>query len=339
MSTAEAAYAGGGRHWIANPAFDLVFFILSPVAGLLLLAVYPLGGAPALLLVATLVGGPHYLATYSFYFWDDTAMHRRTRWLAYFVGPLVIILGVGLVALFNIPAAIPLLIYFWNTYHVSRQSCGILSIYRQHAGDALALDRMLANGAIMATGFAMALSHPGWYPLLQRLLTRIWLPLPAILPAALAAIAAVSLAALGWSLWRRHREGRDASSVELAFLASSLLLFHPYLWVHDSNLATLALLFGHFIQYLGIVWLVNSRKSVTANGSAGQRIVQRLWRDPMILIPALLAAGGLFMLLQVNLMAATITLVLLHFYLDGLFWAFRHQAIRASLGPCLFGRN
>jgi hypothetical protein len=118
-------------------------------------------------------------------------------------------------------------------------------------------------------------------------------------------------------------------------LATSLLLFHPYLWVRDVNLATLGMLQGHFIQYLGIVWLLNRRKLADGTGSLGQRAVSRLWRDPWLLIPALVAGGTLFMVLQINLMAVTIALVLLHFYLDGLFWAFKQPEVRRAISPYL----
>jgi hypothetical protein len=43
------------------------------------------------------------------------------------------------------------------------------------------------------------------------------------------------------------------------------------------------------------------------------------------------------MVLQVNLMAVTIALVLLHFYLDGLFWAFKQPEVRRAMAPYLMG--
>jgi membrane protein required for beta-lactamase induction len=66
-------------------------------------------------------------------------------------------------------------------------------------------------------------------------------------------------------------------------------------------------------------------------------LLSRLWRDPRILLLAFLSAGGLFMLLQLHVATVAITLVLLHFYLDGVFWAFRKPEVRKSLGPYLMG--
>src|SRR6516164_2327293 len=159
--------------WIESPAFDLTYFILSPLAGLALLLVSRSGGSSLLALAAaTLIGGPHYLATYSFYFWDDTAAYQRRRWVAYFVVPILIVLAVGIVALFQIPVVIIVVIYFWNAYHVARQSCGIQSIYRHRAGAFDPRLKSITNAAIISTNLAMAVAHLDWYPALHAFLSK-----------------------------------------------------------------------------------------------------------------------------------------------------------------------
>jgi hypothetical protein len=324
--------------WIESPAFDLGFFVLSPLAGLALLLVSPEDGNTLLALAAaTLIGGPHYLATYSFYFWDDTAAYHRQRWFAYFVVPILIVIAVGVIAWFQIPIVIVVVIYFWNAYHVARQSCGIQSIYRHRAGAFDPRLKTITNGAIISTSLAMAVAHLDWYPALYAFLSKPSPYLPNLLSYGALVAAVVLLARLGISMLQRRRQGPAFSTAELAFLATSLLLFHPYLWVHDANLATLGMLLGHFIQYLGIVWLLNVRKLADGTGSLGQRALSRLWSDPWVLIPALIGGGSLFMVLQINLMAVTIALVLLHFYLDGLFWAFKQPEVRRAIAPYLVG--
>jgi hypothetical protein len=324
--------------WIESARFDLSFFVLSPLVGLAFLLAYPAGGALLAIAAATLIGGPHYLASFSFFFWDDTAAYHRDRWVVHFLIPVVIVVFVALVAIFQIPAIIVLVIYFWNAYHVSKQSCGILSIYRHRAGVFDLRHRSVANAAIISTSMCMALWHTEWYPALHQILSIPSPSAPALLWQASALAAGASLIALSISLYRRYREGTGPGAIELSFLFTSLTLFHPYLWVEDSNVATLGMLLGHFIQYLGIVWLVNSRKFATAGtGSIAQRCLSRLWREPRILLAGFLAAGGLFMLLQLQVAAVAITLVLLHFYLDGVFWAFRRPEVRKALGPYLMG--
>jgi hypothetical protein len=335
LATPSRSAAGG---WIESPAFDLSFFILSPLAGLALLLASSEHNVTLLTLAAaTLIGGPHYLATYSFYFWDDTAAYHRRRWFAYFVVPILIILAVGVVAWLQIPYVIIVIIYFWNAYHVARQSCGIQSIYRHRAGAFDPRLKTITNAAIISTSLAMAVAHLDWYPALHAFLSKFSPHLPDALRYGALLIAIVSLARLGVSMIQRQRQGPAFSVAELAFLVTSLLLFHPYLWVRDADLATLGMLMGHFIQYLGIVWLLNGRKLADGTGSLGQRALSRLWRDPWLLVPALVAGGALFMVLQINLMAVTVALVLLHFYLDGLFWAFKQPEVRRAIAPHLMG--
>ena len=68
-----------------------------------------------------------------------------------------------------------------------------------------------------------------------------------------------------------------------------------------------------------------------------QRALSRLWRDPWVLAPAFAVTGALFMVLQINVMAVTIALVLVHFYLDSLFWAFKQPEVRRAIAPYLTG--
>src|SRR3954451_7002679 len=322
--------------WIQSPEFDLAFFILSPIAGLAVILAAPTSVGPVLALAAaTLIGGPHYIATYSFYFFDDTAAYQKQRWIAYFLVPILIVAAVGVVALFEIPAVIVVVVFFWNTYHVARQSCGILSIYRRRSGYSDVRHRSITNFAILSTSFAMALAHIDWYPALNTTLLKISPYLPIVLSRLTLGAAVVCLAALGVSIVHRLRNRSHFSVAALGFLLASLLLFHPYLWVADSNLATLGMLLGHFIQYLGIVWLLTSRKLAQGGGSKGQRLLSKIWLDPWILLPSALLIGGLFMIFQINFMALTIALVLLHFYLDGLFWAFSRPVIRNAITPHL----
>jgi hypothetical protein len=323
--------------WIESSRFDLSFFILSPLVGVAFLLAYPTGGSLLAIAAATLIGGPHYLASFSFFFWDETTGYHRHRWVIHYLIPVMIVVFVGLVAVFEVPAIIVFVIYFWNAYHVSRQSCGILSIYRHRAGVFDLRHKSVANAAIICTNMCMALSHTEWYPALHRILSIPSPSLPALLWQASAVAAGVSLIALSISVYGRYRNGTGPGAVELSFLFTSLTLFHPYLWVEDSNTATLGMLLGHFIQYLGIVWLVNSRKFAAQTGAEAQRLLSRMWRDPRILLLVFLAAGGLFMLLQIQAAAVAITLVLLHFYLDGVFWAFRRPEVRKALGPFLTG--
>lgn len=322
--------------WIESPAFDLAFFILSPLVGLALLVAYPVGGPALALAAAAMIGGPHYLASYTFFFWQEAGDHHRRRWIVHFVVPVLIVALVALVALYQIPGVIIFTIYFWNAWHVARQSCGILSIYRLRGGCWDDWHKRASNAAVLSVSLCMALWNLEWYPELHALLATAAPQLPRVLWLASAVAAAASLAWLAASLLARHRAGKAPTAAEWGFLATSLVLFHPYLWVRDANLATVGMLLGHFVQYLAIVWLVNRRRFSLGN-AASPRPFLAMWRDPRLMLGLVALTGSLFLLLQINLMAVTIALVLLHFYLDGIFWAFRRPEVRKVLGPYLTG--
>jgi hypothetical protein len=102
------------------------------------------------------------------------------------------------------------------------------------------------------------------------------------------------------------------------------------------------MLLGHFVQYLAILWLVHWRKFARA-AEPSESWLARLSSNRPVLIATLIAVGTVS--LAIRSMPAVpirslyagglLTLTLLHFYLDGLFWAFRRPEVRRSLGPYL----
>jgi hypothetical protein len=122
-------------------------------------------------------------------------------------------------------------------------------------------------------------------------------------------------------------------------------LFHPYLWIHDANQATLGMLLGHFIQYLAIVWLVHRRKFSRLGAQVSHTWLAKLSMTLPLLILVLLGTGVTSLTLRIfptvgvqsAYSAALLSLVLVHFYLDGLFWAFKRPEVRRSLGPYVMG--
>jgi hypothetical protein len=138
---------------------------------------------------------------------------------------------------------------------------------------------------------------------------------------------------------------RRLSFAEGSFFASSLLLFHPFLWVRDGNLATLGMLCGHFIQYLVIVWLLNFRKYAgDSRGSRAQRLIGSVSASPLLVCIWIAAAGlvvfGMSKLFtSIGLPLASVvalnSLAIVHFYLDGRIWAFKEPFVRRTMSPFL----
>lgn len=330
------------RGWIQSSGYDLALFSLSPLAGLLIILldrVTRLGSAAGVLAVY-FVGIPHYLSTFTFYFDDQNRNYYRLRWTAFFLGPALIFGSVFLLRVLAVQGVVQCVIFVWNIYHVSLQSAGILSIYRRlNAGDQK--EKPWAHLTILSVNATMAFWFLQYFPPLYSPLMRLHPAAPLALRYVCLTVAVVATAGYGYRLSQRMR---PVALPEKIFLLSSLLLFHPYLWVKDSVLATIAMLMGHFIQYLGIVWLLNRRKYTQPSGSMAQRWLEKLSCDPRRLLACLMILGALFLAIDrgsrilgmyLSYIIILNSLVLIHFYVDGLVWAFKDPFVRKTIGPYL----
>ena len=336
------------RRWIESARFDLVFFTLAPLVTLPI-AIGIEHHVMRLLAIGFLLAFPHYFSSLAFYFWDERRDYYRRRWLAFYGGP--VILGASFAILFytKVPIIIQFILFFWNAYHVARQSCGILSIYRNGAGVHEARHRDAANFAIISVCIWLALWNIGTHPQVFPALIAIHPKLPLIVFLATGAVALFALARLLISIFDRAREGKGLALPEALFLLTSILLFHPYIWMKDSAMATFAMLLPHYIQYMGIVWLLHRRKfsAAPATVSRSQSILVRFSTDVRLLIPVLTAIGVAFWVgsslsrrygVFPHFEALYLFIAFQHFYMDGLFWAFKQPEIRSSLSPYLMRR-
>jgi hypothetical protein len=183
--------------------------------------------------------------------------------------------------------------------------------------------------------------HVERFPAIMRTLQPIHPGLPAALRFGFILLATLAGTVLLVLLVRR---ASAVSKAELLLLLSSLLLFHPFLWVRDVSLASLGMLTGHFLQYLAIVWLLNGRKYGGGVARAREYWLGRMGKQVELLVPVLVMAGllvfvteRLFAGLGASKVYATLfyVLVFTHFYVDGLVWAFRTPYVRRSIGPYL----
>jgi hypothetical protein len=329
---AETAAALPRRGWIQSPGFDLAFFTLSPLVGLVVvLSTLALPhGAMIPVAASFLLGMPHYLTTFTFYFGDENRAHYFAKPFTFVAAPL----------LSHLIQPVILAMFVWNIWHVSLQSSGILGIYRRLNGGPDS-ERELAKYALLTTAFGMTLWQPATFPPLTQLIESAVHGAYRVLTFAFLAAGIIASATLVARMLSRERR---VSFAEGTFFASSILLFHPYLWVRDGNLATLGMLCGHFIQYLVIVWLLNARKYQPLSGSSLQRMLARVSASPVYVCASIAGAGValyVFSSLTTRFGAALASIVflnslaLVHFYLDGRIWAFKQPFVRRSIGPFL----
>jgi hypothetical protein len=342
-ATIKPARAGP---WIQSPAFDGALFILAPLLTLpLVLGALYVHNVFAL--VGFVLAFAHYLSSFAFYAWDENRPRHRQRWAAFYAGPLLIAATFCLLISYGVPLLIQFVLFFWNAVHVARQSCGILSLYRHGAAVADPRHKQAANGAILSANLWFCLWNIETHAEVRPILTAISPRLPLALWLGFGALAVAALARAVASFRERAAEGRPAGGPELGLFAASLALFHPYLWVPDSARATFAMLLPHYVQYLALVWLLHRRKFREATGSPAQALLGRLSGGSLPLLAALAGVGLGFFVLK-ELMAsvgqvalfesAYLLLAFVHFYVDGLFWAFRDPHVRNSIGPYLVPR-
>lgn len=339
-SAPTPAAAGG---WIESPAFDLTFFTLAPLLALpLVLGALYVHNVFAL--AGFVLAFAHYLSSFSFYLWDENRPRHRERWAAFYAGPLLIAATFALLVVYRVPLAIQFVLFFWNAIHVARQSGGILSLYRHRAGVSDPRQKRIANSAILACNLWFCLWNIETHPEVEPVLVAISPRLPQALWLGLGALAALALARALNALRQRAAAGRAAGAPELGLFIASLALFHPYLWIADSARATFAMLLPHYVQYLALVWLLHRRKFRGSAGSRAQDALRRLSSSNLALVAALAGVGlGFFALKELMARAgqlqvfeaAYLLLAFVHFYVDGLFWAFRDPHVRRSIGPAL----
>jgi hypothetical protein len=330
-------------NWIRSPAFDTFLLILAPLVTLPIIAgVY--WSIPFLAITCGVVlAFAHYSSTIAFYFWDDSREYHRTRWLAFYGGPVLIIAVYVTLIGFDVPYVIQFILFFWNTFHVSRQNCGILAIYRQRAGIADPGQRSAANNAIIATSAFLALWNIGTHIEVSAIFGMVSADFGMWVRVTAGVLAAYFLGRLAIALARRKE---TIGVPEGVFLAASIGFFYPYLFIRDSGMATFAMLLPHYVQYMALVWLLHRRKfggAITGAPAPLIKISSRL----VFLIPTLVAAGYFFYLMKDffdsngyahGFESLYLLIAMLHFYLDGLIWSFKRPHVRKTIGTYLFRR-
>ena len=330
------------QKWIQSPLYDSLFFTAAPVLG----GVYLFAAlrAPHLRIIPGIffvVGMAHYLSTFSFYFGDDNRANYRSQAIAFFVGPAALLIAAGLMRFGPLLPVLLTVIYLWNAWHVALQNCGILSVYR-HLGAAPRDEKKFANSLILSVSFAFVAADIKGFEPLQKMLVRVSPRLPSILFVAAFVAAAIAAGVYIARIAFRSRIGMPVRGPEAIFLASSIVLFHPFAWNSNAENATIGVLFGHFIQYLALVWLLHRRKYALGAGSSLQNALAFFSRNIVLLGAVMVTlAFGFFMIGKVMQARGVYgmwawmfnALVLMHFYLDGWIWAFKRPFVRRSLGP------
>lgn len=329
--------------WIVSPGFDLALLVFVPLLTLPVIAglywqipLLAIGGGITLAFA-------HYGSSLAFYFWQENHEYHKKRWLAFYAGPIILAAVYLLILGFRIPYAIQFVLFFWNTFHVAKQNCGILSIYRNGAGVTDMEQRNLANRAIIAVSLFLALWNINTHKEVSALFGLVSSDLSLIVRVISGVVAILALAQLGIALRRRLGGGTGIGAPELLFLLASLAFFYPYLVIKSSEVATFAMLLPHYVQYMAIVWLLHRRKFGQAE-SGVPALLRWMSKHIAVLVPMLFAAGFTFYLLHLFSLqyghmylfeGVYLLIALEHFYMDGLIWSFKQPHVRQTIGKFL----
>jgi hypothetical protein len=326
--------------WIVSLPFDALLLVFAPLVTLPIIAgVYyqipllAIGGGMMLAFA-------HYSSTLSFFLWQENRTYHRSRWVAFYVGPIVITVVYLSLLGFQVPYLIQFVLFFWNTFHVARQNNGILSLYRQRAGVANPVQRNSANYAILSISLFLAVWNIDTHREVTGLLGWFGDGLNNWLRVVAGLVALFFLFRLAFALYRRQE---SMGIPETLFLLASLLFFYPYLFIKDSGIATFAMLLPHYVQYMALVWLLHRRKFAGATGGAPPLL--RLVSGRLVYLIPMLAAIGFFFYFLKGFMDSNsyaygfeslyLFIAFLHFYMDGLIWSFKRPHVRKSMLPFL----
>jgi hypothetical protein len=346
-----AVASGHPTAWIAHGAYDGVFFVGSLGFAALLTAIAL--AWPALAMPATIVGGvllanTHNLLTGFFFMDAENLAYYRRHPHYYFTVPVGLLLF-SMATFVWWPELAFTLHFVFTTWHVVRQSVGIQKLYlgKTRASD---FDRRLDAGLIYAAVvvlhlFAIWKFRPLWA-------TKALAP-EAVYTAGTALTTGVVLLLafiLCARVWWLARHARGLASPRVGFGLTSILMYTPYLAIDSYQVAFMAGILPHYVQYHGIFWLVGRNKYVgnpryagTPLGTLARHLplwvfgvgvaaaLMALFRAPYFLAesaPTLLARYPWQIYLALGFFYG---LGWMHFYLDGLLFRFRYPEVRAAI--------
>jgi uncharacterized membrane protein len=135
--------------WIINAREDLIWFVGSVASSYALLILYVTGVVPLIPMVAgwaILIDAPHVFGTFSRTYFDRSEWKTRKRLLLgsllfFVIGPLLVLLGLGLVFFF--------IAALWAYYHLVKQHYGFMVLYKKKNNDLAPVDNGLDRVFLM----------------------------------------------------------------------------------------------------------------------------------------------------------------------------------------------
>ncbi len=335
--------------WAVSRNFDLLFFVLPVLLGLFyfwLVAQIPAYALPITILVWMIFAQGHFGSTWFIYFDKKNQAHYSTKYITYYIIPafiFAVVLAIGV----RDPVLLYVLIAIVSFYHVSKQSVGILQLYRVRNKEFNVTERYAEMAAIFAWGLTFASYGAMQLPMFAD----IFGSMLGIIRYGVYMLCVCAILLTVYILVCFIRRNENSLPKNL-FLAVSVLLYLPYVYTPSLMLktnvfeiATLTSLIPHYMQYMGLVWLINKNKYApgTTFGTENPMLARISGRVVYILgiIMAYAALMGYLYfvapqytnVLSVAFPAIVSGFMMIHFYIDAFIWRFKDPHIRETVLP------
>ena len=355
MSTAPGTIpdpTSGGRfgipasYWLLGPWKDLLLFVATPF--LIIPAVLGLRlvwSTPDLALVVASFGAVGHHLPGMMRAYGDRALFARFK-IRFILSPIVLF-AFCMYGMFVFPAPVILAVYAWGVWHRLMQTHGFLRIYDAKAGSVASRTGWLDFSMCLSWFLLVGFLSPGRQAKILGDLYSVGVPV--------ISLDVISFVRMGWialtavvtvafiaNVVRGYRTGNPPSPIKIALLITNVGLF-AFCNLAISSLLLAVLMFEilHDAQYLGIVWLFNTKR-VDADPEVGgfTRFVFRRRAWLVLLYLGLIAAYGALNVayegtdgMFKNIFGGLLTTsTLLHFYYDGFIWKIREKQTSESLG-------
>lgn len=247
--------------WLDSIQFDSLFivgiFALAIISGAIV-AIYPDLMIPVMLADVWLLGYHHVISTFTKL--AGTAEDRKQNWNLIYPLPIIVLIGVGVIASTAGIWAIVTIYLFWQWFHYTRQSWGIAAFYKRKAGMPPAKNPRLEQAVFWAIPIWGILNRcaQGWD---EFLFLPVWVPPIPMVVANIAGVLAVI--AFGYWMYQRiqnYREGTLSIGLTGFELSHFAIFFIGYVLMSEINHGWLVANIWHNAQYILFVWLYNTNR-------------------------------------------------------------------------------
>lgn len=351
MTSAAATQSQDSRiAWIISPAADVLFFLVTPVAALILAWVLDASlfdEATLVLALGAVASGHHvpgFIRTYS-----DPELRSLYSFRLFFA-PILLVVGCLWFTFQRIPG-LELLLIPWGLWHFLMQNYGIMRIYGAKKGDisrsAARLDWLVMFTCVGAT----YVTNPAWSYKLQFQLFNFGVPVKLAgayqwFQSGIGYLAIIVAIIYFGNAFRRFVTGAPVNVLKYILVASTILFFSVgFGFTANVLFVTIMAELVHDLQYYALAWSFQRRLSHRQRGN--RSIVPSMFRTVQVALLAYIALslcyGSVFSnvlrqhldsrgSLAQALVGVLYAMTLFHFYSDGFIWKVRQPKTRQYLG-------